>query len=42
MKGAGARGSNGRERGKQLFNKSAAGAVSAVRKKFKNLCDNAC
>ena len=33
-KGAGARGSDGVERGTQLFNKSAAGTVSAVQKKI--------
>ena len=34
-KGAGARGGDGGERGVQLFNKSVAGAVSAVKKNIK-------
>ena len=35
-KGAGTRGGDGGERGVQLFYKSAAGVVSAVKKKIKN------
>ena len=38
MKGANTRGSNGGECGRQLFNKSVAGMVSTVRKKFFKIC----